>query len=238
MDFLLVVSIVLLLAWSAYLFMRSRKKSRQKGLLFYSELLSEFQQYEFSKSTTQFPVLSGIYEGYKVKLVPEADNLVFQRLPRLYLRIYIYVPNTVLLRLRKLDFETQSNHLFLPGTFEKRHRETRFNNQEYRLFLSDDPYPLNLEASLAELFPDSNCCAEMLFQKSFIRVTILLSKGKQSSYIMTRAADFDNLIFKREFFQTHFQAVLELHKELHQSDPKTPPNPDEEVKNFAGNACI
>ncbi len=238
MDFLMVVSIVLLLSWSAYSVMHSRKKARHKALLFYSELIPYMQEYELSQSTTQFPVLSGVYEGYKVRLVPEADNLVLQRLPRLYLRIYVYVPNTVLLRLRKQDIDTQSNHLFLPSSFEKSRRVIRLNNQEYRLFLSDGHYPLNLEAGLAKLFPASDNCAEMLFQRSFIRVTILLSRGKKSSYVMTRATDFLNLIFRREFFQTYFQAVLELRKELSRPEVKAPTNSNREVTVYAGDAWI
>lgn len=210
----MIVSICLLLAWSAYSIMHSRKKAKQKALLFYSELMPYIENYELSKSRTQFPILSGIYEGYRVKLVPEADNMVFQRVPRLYLRIYIYVPNNFLLRLRNLDYETQSNYLFPPSSFEKSHREISISNLEYRLSLGDGYYPLNLEASLAQLFPAGNNCAEMLFQKSFIRGTILLSKGKQSSYVLTRATNFSNLIFRREFFQTYFQAMLELHVEV------------------------
>lgn len=218
MDFLVYVGLVLLLAWSAYSFMHSRKKFREKGLLFYSELLPELQEYEFSKSSTQFPILSGIYQGYKIKMVPEADKSVFQRLPRLYLRIYIYVPGTVLLRLRKLDIDTQSNHLFLPSSFEKSHQEIRINYQNYRLFLGKADYPANLTTVLEDLFPVSNNVAEMLFQQNFIRVTILLAKGNRSAYIMTRAADFSELIFKREFFQSHIQAILEIHKQLNQPD--------------------
>lgn len=237
MDFLMIVSICLLLAWSAYSIMHSRKKTKQKALLFYSELMPYMEHYELSKSTTQFPVLSGIYEGYRVKLVPEADNLIFQRVPRLYLRIYIYVPNTVLLRLRNLDYETQSNHLFPPSSFEKSHSEISINNQDFRLFLADGQYPLNLEASLANLFPEGNNCAEMLFQKSFIRGTILLSKGKQSSYILTRATDFSNLIFRRKFFQIYFQAMLELHMEVQeQLGVKIPTNSNKELTDCAENA--
>lgn len=224
MDFLLVVSIVLLLAWSAYSVMRSRQKASQKALLFYSELLPYMEQYELSKSTTQFPVLTGIYEGYKVKLVPEVDNLTFQRLPRLYLRIYIYIPGTILLRLRNLDFDTQSNHLFPPSSFEKRNREIRLNDQEYQLFLGDGDYPVDLETCLKKLFPASNRYAELLFQLNFIRISILLAKGKQSSYILTRSADFTDLVFRKEFFQTHFQEVLEIHKELNRTDINNSPN--------------
>ena len=220
MDALMVVSISLLLGWSAYSIMHSIQKAKKKALMFHSEIIPCMQEYELSKSTTQFPVLSGIYEGNKVKFVPEADSLVFRRLPLLYLRIYIYIPSTVLLRLRKLDFETQSNHLFPPSSFEKSHSEIRLNNQEFRLFIGDGHYPLNLEASLAKLIPEDNNCAEILFQKNFIRVTILLSKANQSSYIINRTTDFDDLIFKREFFETYLQAMLALHNELSQPDER------------------
>lgn len=214
MDLLLPVSIGLLLAWSVYSFMHSRQKAKQKGLLFYSEFIPYLQQYELSKSRSQFPVLSGIYDGYKIKLVPEVDALVLHRLPRLYLRMYIYVPNNFLLRVRKQDVETQSTHFFLPSSFEKVYKEIRLNNQELQLFLAQEYYPLNLETCLARLFPEGNNCAELLLQKNFIRITILLSKGKKSSYVITRATDFSSLIFKREFFERYFQAALELHREL------------------------
>lgn len=214
MDFLLVVSICLVLAWSAYSIMHSRKKAEKKALLFYSELIPNMEQYEFSKSTTMFPVLSGIFKGYRVKFVPEVDSLVFQRLPRLYLRMYIYVPNTVLFRLRLLDFDSQSNHLFVPNSFEKTHREVQLHEQQYRLFLGDDDYPLNLEDSLRRLIPAGDRCAEMLFQKNFVRVAILLDKGNKSAYIINRTVDFSDIVFRMEFFLTYFQAILELNKEL------------------------
>ena len=237
MDRLVVVSLVLLVAWSAYSVMRSRHKARQKALLFYSEIIPLMDRYELKESRTQFPALTGSYAGWKVSLVPVVDNLVFQRLPRLYLRLYIHAPNTVLLRLRRLDFETQSNHLFIAGSFESSHREVRINDQDYRLFLGDGDYPSTLEKVFQDLLPAGNGCAEMLFQKSFIRVTVLLSKGNQSSYVMTRAADFDNLIFKSDFLQTYFQAVLELQMKLNQPNLNAPPNSDREVMDFAGNAC-
>jgi len=224
MDFLLVVSIVLLLAWSAYSVMRSRQKARQKAASFYSELQPYVEHCEFSKSTTQFQILSGIYEGYKVKLVPEVDKLVFQRLPRLYLRIYVYVPNTVFFRLRNQSFDTQSNYLFPPNSFESSYREIKLNNQDYGLFLGDGEHPLNIGTCLEQSFPAGDRCAELLFQANFIRVTILLAKGQQSSYILTRAADFSDLVFRKDFFQTYFQAVLELHKELNQTDTNMSPN--------------
>lgn len=217
MDYFLAVSIIAVLAWSAYSVMHSRQKAKKKALLFYSELIPHMEQYEFIKSRTQFPVLSGVFEGYKVKLVPEADKSVFQRLPRLYLRFYINVPNTVLLRLRLMDFDTQSNLLFLPSSFEKRQVNLNLHGQAYRLFLGEADYPQNFEDCLAKLVPPGNRCAEMLFHSNFIRVTILLAKGKQGSYIMTRAADFDELIFKEEFFRTYFQAVLKIQEELNRS---------------------
>ena len=212
----MVISVILLFVWSAYSIMRSRQKAKQKGLLFYSELAPHMDQYELSKNSTQFPILSGVYKGYEVKIVPETDSLVLRQMPRLYVRIYINIPNAVLFRLRKLGIETQSNHLFKPSIFEKSHSDIRLNDQEYRLFLGDNDYPLNIEDSLAQLFPASNKCAELLFQKDFIRLTILLTKSNLSAYVMTRSVDYNNLIFSEEFFQTHFQAILELHKVLNQ----------------------
>lgn len=226
MDFLLVVGICLLLAWSAYSVMHSRQKYREKALLFYSELIPGFKQFELIKSSTQFPVLTGIYEGVRVKLVPEADKSVFQRLPRLYLRIYIYVPSTALFRLRRLDIETQSNVLFLPSSFEKRHIDLTLNNQNYRLFLGDGNYPLDPARSLTKLVSAGNSCVEILFHNNFIRGSFLLSKGNQSSYVLFRAAEFDKMVFKRGFFHGYFQAILELWQELNQPDYKVAPKPD------------
>lgn len=214
MNFLLAVSIGIVLAWSVYSIIRSRQKAKHKGQLFYSEIIPGLQECELTESTIQFPALTGTYDRHQIKLVPEVDDMVLHRLPRLYLRIYIYVPNNFLLRVLKQDVETRSTYFFLPSSFEKVQKEIRLNNQDLQLFSAEEHYPLNQETWLAGLFAEGNICAELLLQRNYMRLTLLLSRAKRSSYMITRATDFSSLIFKRECFEKYFRAALELHKVL------------------------
>ncbi|MBS4026437.1 MAG: hypothetical protein KGZ96_12275 [Clostridia bacterium] len=200
--------------------MHSRKKNKQKADLFFSDLIPHFQKYQLKLGNNQFPVLTAKYDGYIIKMVPEMDGLSLHSIPRLYLRMYIYKNSSFLLRLHKWDKVTISNYFFKPNSFENHIKEIMINHQKYHLHLSNEHYPIIIEESLQKFLDNNNNCAEILLQNQFIRLTILLSRGNRSSYIITRAAIFPSLILKWESFERYFRMALDLHEEVNKNEFK------------------
>lgn|GEM_PF-4192597 len=213
-DMLLAVLgfLVLLTIGSAYYLMRSHQETGKKQELFYCEVLPHIKGAEIRENRDSFPSIQGVYQNTKVKIVPLEDNLCYRGLPRLYLRIYLAVDNERQFRIVNMD---ERKHLFPPAAFEKHSMMIGQNNPQFELLLPEGTDHQAFDnISLAEILSEIKDCSEILFQRRFIRLTLLIAKGERAHYAILRAAKFPVLVLKNESFERNIKLLLKLHGEV------------------------
>ncbi|MBU7006080.1 hypothetical protein [Phosphitispora fastidiosa] len=204
--------LVLLTLGSAYYLMRSLQEIRKKEEVFYREILPHMKQASFSENRGLLPSLEGLYHDLRIKIVPLGDNLCYRGLPRLYLKIYLAVDNDKLCRVVSIN---ERAHLFPPAEFEKSRTFLGQDNPGFEICLPEEPKlePENLN-NLVNILSKIDNCSEILMQKKYIRLTLLLAHGEKGYYFVLRAMKFPALVLKDENLSRTVQLLFELRREV------------------------
>ncbi|PKM79479.1 MAG: hypothetical protein CVU89_17765 [Firmicutes bacterium HGW-Firmicutes-14] len=212
MSYYLIAMLFLLTLGSAYYFMRSLQENRRKEESFYSEILPHIEQASLTANRGLLPSLEGLYKDTRIKIVPLADNLCYRGLPRLYLKVYLSVDNDKLCRVVNID---ERRHLFPPAEFEKHGYLLGKNNPRFEIFLPGEPKcnPGELD-NLVNILSQINNCSEILINKKFIRMTLLLARGEKGYYAVLRAIRFPTLVLKHQHLSRTIQLLFDLRREV------------------------
>jgi hypothetical protein len=171
----------------------SRDRERQRSLrgAFFKDCMSLFPTCKVVQDDVQFPVLTGRYNGFAVKLEPILDDMTVRKLPSLWLRVSLYAP------------------VPYAGVFDllARPRGNEFYSPAYELPLevrapsgwpadavirSDDPEQMPPVATLAphlHLFDDVKM-KEMLVAGGGVRLVYQFDQAERAEYSVLRQSYF------------------------------------------------
>lgn len=202
----------LVLLGSAFYLMHSLKETKRKQELFYSEIIPHIKEAVIKEDRSSFPALEGFYNNMKIKVVPYVDTLSLRSLPRLYAKIYLAVNNNQLCRVVSTDGQ---RHLFPSVGFETWCAVVGENPAQFLLFLSGEQKGKGPDYSIiADILAGIPGCSEILFQKNYIKATLLLARGDKGHYAVLRTAKFPVLVLKYEHFSATVQSILRLRGEV------------------------
>lgn len=210
MVYLAVGILGLLLAGSAYSYTRCQQEAKRRSDLLYNEIIPCIDHASIVAGSDVYPSLGGAFENYRIIIVPTVDNLSLRRLPRLYLKVIIYVKNNC--RYRILTSKDRS-YLFTPSGFEQICLTPDENRPEIQMYTDREPQHKDFSAIL-NLLRQLDSCSEILIADNLLRVTFLAAKGQKSYYQVMRAAVFPAIVFKQQNFVKSMKLLMKLREEV------------------------
>lgn len=210
MVYLAVGILVLLLAGGAYSFMRSQQEAKRRSDLLYNEILPCIDGTSFKDGSNIYPSLEGLFENHRIIIVPTVDNLSLRSLPRLYLKVVLYLKSSC--RCRILATKDRS-YLFAPAGFEEVCFIPDDSHPEIRMFMAKKPQNKDFGA-IINILSQLDSCSEIVITENLVRATFLAAKGQKSYYQVMRAAVFPAIVFKKENFIKSMKLLMELREEV------------------------
>ncbi len=76
-----------------WLYARDARRIRARRGEFFADSMGLFETYRVTQDGMNYPVLEGRYQGFPVRLEPVLDNMGWRKLPSLWLKASLMVPN-------------------------------------------------------------------------------------------------------------------------------------------------
>lgn len=181
-------SLSLLVLWTLISICNYFKQAKKKQEMFYSNILPLLEKVKVEKGITLYPRVTGIFRGLKISFVPYIDSMLFRRLPKLYLKLYLVLPN---------EFQ---GHLVKDGDL----------SETFLCMVS----PKKTREKLLKILAALENSHEILFEKNYLKVTLPLVTAEKSYYQITRAAIFPRFVLQEEVVTKIIQGILALREEL------------------------
>lgn len=211
MAYLALGLLVFLLVGSAYSYMRFQQEAKKRSDLLYSELLLCIDGALVKETRdSNFPLLEGHFNKYKIKVIPVVDTLSLRSLPRLYFRVIIYIKNDIFCR---IETASERSYLCSPACYEGTGFVPDNNFPELKIFMRPTPESKDY-SKVVDILSKLDFCTEILITDNFIMATFLAAKAKKNYYQAMRAAIFPPVILKQEKFKKNVELVMELREEV------------------------
>lgn len=72
-----------------FIYWRDRNALKERRLKLFEACLALFDNYQLTRDAVNFPVLTGSYGGFEVRIEPLADHVVFRKIPSLWLLVTV-----------------------------------------------------------------------------------------------------------------------------------------------------
>jgi hypothetical protein len=89
-DVLIIASLALICI--VFVYRRDQDRLRKSRANFFDECLSMFENVEVRENGAHFPVLSGTYQGFDIRIEPIIDDMSVRKLPSLWLKLNLRAP--------------------------------------------------------------------------------------------------------------------------------------------------
>ncbi|QAY96331.1 hypothetical protein CWB41_11815 [Methylovirgula ligni] len=188
-DVLIVVSLALICIVAVY--RRDKARLRKSRAAFFDACLGLFEKPSVHENGAHFPVLSGGYEGFDIKIEPIIDDMSVRKLPSLWLKLWLSAPVpysgalAVLMRPRGTEFYSPAFDLVsdveAPAGWPK--------DVLIRCSDPEDAPPLSLLDRFHELLHDPKC-KELLIGPGGVRLIYQAAQAERAEYSVLRHAKF------------------------------------------------
>jgi hypothetical protein len=185
---LLTLAALIVLPW---LYARDTRRARERRGELFADSLRLFETYRVTQDGLNYPVLEGRYQGLPVRLEPVLDNMGWRKLPSLWLKASLLVPNATrgtldfLVRPQGIEFYSPyydfDEHLQIP------------ENWPQDALLSTLPGmatpPLEQLTAHIEAFDDPKT-KELVVTPHGIRLVYQAAQAERAYYLVLRQATF------------------------------------------------
>jgi len=213
--------IVLLWVWHRH----SRNSIRELRRAMFDDCIPLLDHHKLEQDDVNFPVLSGTYRGYQVRLEPIIDQVVFRKLPSLWLSVTVCrslpVPGVLDFLVRPQNTEFYSPWAGLPIDMDipetwPRHAVLRSD--------TDRVFPIKRISPSVALFDEDPKMKEMLISPRGVRFVYQAAQSERSHYLVLRQPLFEDLRVEQTKLTRVLDAALELTDVLLdiRDVPKTP----------------
>ncbi|WP_168788587.1 hypothetical protein [Paraburkholderia aromaticivorans] len=175
-----------------FIYWRDRNALKERRLKLFEACLALFDNYQLTQDAVNFPVLTGSYGGFEVRIEPLADHVVFRKIPSLWLLVTVKhalpVEGTfdLLARAQNVEFYSPADSLQVriatPDAWP-RHTTLRADRSAAEL-----PMKL-LDPHVRVLFGDPRS-KELVVTRRGVRIVYQAHSGDRSEYLVMRSAAF------------------------------------------------
>ena len=220
MRYDLVVFVALAVIVLMVIHRKTQVKVRAERAQMFNACLSLFEDYELTQDRTYFPVLTGRYSGYDIKLEPIADHNTFRMIPSLWLLATVQrdVPFDgifdFLVRPRNTEFYSPSSNLEIDIKIPE-------GWPQYATLKTNDPDrmpPQELLAPHMDIFEDPRT-KELLVTPRGVRIVYQADAGVRAYYMVLRQCRFENLELTPELVGNLMEKAIAIHKDLSSKQP-------------------
>lgn len=187
---------ILLLACAALIFLArhyKRDQARMRGLRseFFADCMHLLGHSKITQDDLLFPILSGRYRGFDVKLEPILDDMTVRKLPSLWLRVSLYAPVRYT---GVFDFlvRPRGNEFYSPAFEFTSELRPPSGWPEDAIIRSDDPSQMPPAETLAphlHLFEDLKM-KELLVAEGGVRLVYQFDQAERAEYSVLRQSNF------------------------------------------------
>lgn len=210
MFYVTLAVLILLLAWSTYSFMYSRREVWQRREVFYSQIIECVDGATVKDNGSFFPTLEGFFENYRIRVVPVIDTLSMRSLPKLYVMISVLLKNSF--RCRILAGQDRS-YIFSPADFEHVCLFPDEKRPFIKMFMAQAPAKKEY-SQIIEVLDKLVACSEIMIGENFVCGTFLAAKADKSYYRVMRAAVFPGVKLNRHSFTENVRLLVNLCEEV------------------------
>lgn len=204
----LAVAAVVIIAL-AILHRRDARLKKKERASFFDACLGLFSSYRIVQDGSSYPVLTGAYHGYDIRLEPVADNMAWRRVPILWLKVTV---------LKSIPYAGALDLLVRPGAVEMcspsheldYHLELPEGWPEPALLCTDDPAatpPLEDLTPHMHIFADAKM-KELVITPHGVRLLYLTAQASRLHYAVLRELRFDNATLDAERAKTLLEAAI------------------------------
>jgi hypothetical protein len=210
--YLVTAAVFILMGWMHY---RHRNAVKAERAAMFNGCLEMFKAPLVVQDDVNFPVLTGNYRGYEVKLEPIADHVAFRKLPSLWMLITIKaeVPYRgifdFLMRPQNLEF-------FSPSSQLEERIEIPKDWPQYAIIRTNragEMPPMDKLSKHMGLFEDSKA-KELLVTPRGVRIVYQANQAEQRNYRVTRSMAFDSLSLNQELLSSLIDRAIAIHQDL------------------------
>lgn len=204
---LVLAMLVLLWLWHR----NTNNRMRQVRGEMFADCLAAIEHPVTKQDDVNFPILTGEYKGYSVRLEPVFDQMTFRKLPSLWMSVTIYRPipvdGTLDYLVRPQNTEFYSPWSRLPYDLNIPH-----GWPAHAVLRSDveAPVPLELISPFIGIFQDDPKVKELLITKSGVRFVYQIDESQRSHYLVLRQPLFESLRVDRDKLLVVLDSAINL----------------------------
>lgn len=215
MRYEIVALAVGLAAILVYMYRRDRRRLRDSRAAMYGDCAHLFEDLRVIQDDVNFPVLTGRYRGYRIKLEPIADYLAFRKVPSLWLQATVYCENP---NRGAFDFlvRPQNVEFWSPAWKMETSLATPPGWPEFAIARTDDPDdvpPLDKLQPHGVLFDDEKV-KELLVTPKGVRITYQADQAERAYYMVLRQLVFENFRLSPDLVTSLLDRGISIHEDL------------------------
>jgi hypothetical protein len=198
-----------------YMYRRDRRRLRDSRAAMYGDCADLFNDLRVVQDDVGFPVLTGGYRGYRVKLEPIADYLAFRKIPSLWLQATVYCDNP---NRGAFDFlvRPQNVEFWSPAWQMETSLPTPPNWPEFAIARTDDPKDV---PSLDKLQPhgvlfEDEKVKELLVTPRGVRIVYQADQAERAYYMVFRQLVFENFRPSPDLVTRLLDRAIAIHEDL------------------------
>jgi hypothetical protein len=189
----------------------TRIRTRQVRSEMFGDCLDAIEHPVLEQDDVNFPILTGQYKGYSVRLEPVFDQMTFRKLPSLWMSLTVYrsipVDGTFDYLVRPQNTEFYSPWSRLPYDLDIPH-----GWPPHAVLRSDveTPVPLELISPFIGVFQEDPKVKELLITKSGVRFVYQIDESQRSHYLVLRQPLFESLRVDKVKMQMLLDGAIDL----------------------------
>lgn len=204
-----------LLAILVLMYRRDRKRLRESRAAMYEDCVDLFESAGITQDDVGFPVLTGRYRGYEVKLEPIADYMAFRKVPSLWLLATVFADIPwggtfdFLVRPQNVEF-------WSPAWSMKTRLPIPMGWPEFAIARSDgegEPPPLDKLRPHGILFNDQKV-KELLVTPKGVRIVYQADQAERAHYMVLRQLVFGNFRLAPDLVTRLLDRAISIHEDL------------------------
>ncbi len=167
-----------------------RTERRRRGE-FFADVLALFDRYRVTQNGLNFPVLEGTYRGFTVRLEPVLDDMGVRKIPSLWLKTTLLLPNP---RRGVLDFivRPQGIEFYSPSQDLRKRLDIPTAWPQHAILCTDEGgTPPSLETLTPHISAfDDQKIKELLITPRGVRLVYQAAQAERAEYLVLRQARF------------------------------------------------
>lgn len=215
MRYEILALVAVLVAILVHMYRRDRKRLRQSRAAMYDDCAYLFDDVRIAQDDVNFPVLTGRYRGYGIKLEPIADYMAFRKIPSLWLLATVYgdIPQhgafDFLVRPQNVEFWSPAWHM-------KTQLPIPAGWPEFAIARSDGkgkpPSSEKLQPH-GGLFDDQKV-KELLITPKGVRIVYQADQAERAHYMVLRQLVFENFRLAPDLVIQLLDRAVSIHEDL------------------------